>query len=89
MQTGAQPTSIYSFQLTRERGKKEPDAVPFTETSFWPIGKKSLSIFKKKSEEVGQGGGDWDTENRALLTKVRIGTKILSQGESFYGHVSF
>lgn len=37
--------------------------------------------FHFSKEKWGGGGGrgaDWDTENRALLTKVRIGTKILS-----------
>ena len=57
----AQPTSIYTLQLTRERGKTEPDAVPFTETSFWLIEKEYLSIFKKKIEEVAGGGGLTET----------------------------
>ena len=61
IQTWAQPTSIYPLPLTRERGKTEPDAVPFTETSMWLIEKEYRSIFQKKSEEVAGGGGLTET----------------------------
>lgn len=65
------------FQLTRERGKREPDVVLLTEISFWLIGKENISIVKNK------GGGvvlrHWKP---SPPKKFRIRTKILCYGKS-------
>lgn len=47
------------FQLTRERGKREPDVVLLTEISFWLIGKENISIVKNKG-----GGGTQTLETK-------------------------